>query len=173
MSYQNHLSDTDITPPLSPQSVINDNSPPNYEDMSHLTSNFNVPRHIDNSHLDSSYYDDIQDSPLYFSYLQVTQPQPTTPLQFFPRVADSSHAFFPQSPLRNSVSIIRRRISTPYNPRHHPHTNYHQSQTRINFPVIDIPFPLFPFPFPLSYFILLVFSSPTILPFGIINFSCF
>ena len=86
------------------------------------------------THHDCSYYDDMQDNPLSFSSSHFTQPQPVNPLQFFPRVADSSHTFFLQSPRRNSTPLIRRCNSTPYNLRHLPHTNYHESETRINFP---------------------------------------
>ena len=101
--------------------------------MSHLTSNYNVHQHFDVSHHDSSYYDDMQHN-LHFSSSQVTQSQPTTPLQIFPRVADSSHTFFPQSLHHNSTQLTHRRNSTPYNLRHLPYTRYHVSQTRINFP---------------------------------------
>ena len=37
MSCKNHLSDTDITSPFSPQCDFNNNSPPNYEDPSPLS----------------------------------------------------------------------------------------------------------------------------------------
>ena len=76
----------------------------------------------------------MQDNPLYLSTSQVTQSQPTTPIQIFPRVADSAHTFFPQCPRRNSTPLNRRRNSTPYTLRHLPHTDFHESQTRINFP---------------------------------------
>ena len=125
MSYQNHLSDTDITPPSSPRSITNNTSPHNYEDMSHPTSNYNVPQDIDDSHHGNFFYDDMRQNPLSFSSSQFIQSQPTTPLQIFPRVADSSHTFFPQFPRRNSTPLTHRCNSTPYNLRHLPHTNYH------------------------------------------------
>ena len=76
----------------------------------------------------------MQDNLLYFSSSQITQSQPTTPLQTFPRVADSSHTLFPQSPRRSKTSLTLRRNSTPYNLCIQPHTNYHESQTSNNFP---------------------------------------
>ena len=66
MSCKNHLSDTDIAPPSSPQSGTNNNSPPNYEDLSPLSSNYNVSQPIDDSRYDTPHYDDMQDNPLHF-----------------------------------------------------------------------------------------------------------
>ena len=102
--------------------------------MSPLSSNYNVSKPIDNSQHDTSYYNDMQDNSLCFSSSQTTQSQLTTPVQIFPRVADSTHTFFPQSPRQSSTPLTRRRNSTPCNLRHLPHTNCHESQTRINFP---------------------------------------
>ena len=80
MSCKNHLSDTDITPLSSPQSDKNNNSPPNYEDPSPLSSNYNVSQPLDDSRYDTSHYDDMQDNPLHLSPSKVTQSQPTTPI---------------------------------------------------------------------------------------------
>ena len=134
MSCKNHLPDTDITPPSSPQSDTNNNSPPNYEDPSPLSSNYNVSQTLDDSRCDTSHYGDMQDNTLYLSPSQVTQSQPTTPIQIFRRVADSAHTLFPQSPRRHRTPLNRRRNSIPNTLRHLPHTTYHESQTRINFP---------------------------------------
>ena len=93
MSCKNYLSDTEITPPSFPQSDTH-NSPPNYDNPSPLSSNFNVSQPLDDSRYDTSHYDDMQDSPLYLSPSKATQSQPTTPIQLFPRVADTAHTFF-------------------------------------------------------------------------------
>ena len=118
MSYQKHLSDKEvlqpyITQPSSQQSGINDNSSPNYEDMSHLTSNYYIPQHIDDSHHDRSYYDDMQGNPLYFFLLKSHNLNPQLHFKFFP--VSLTHISFPQFHCRNSTSLPCRRNITPYN----------------------------------------------------------
>ena len=80
----------------------------------------------------------MQENPLYIS----SQPQSDNQNQIYPRVADTNHSFFPQSPIANNnqKSIhdnpfddkLLRQNRTPYNLRKLPYTNY--SKTRYSFP---------------------------------------
>ena len=144
-NYQDNLSDDEtfsqspllssITPPPSSSS-----KPPPLSNSSHDFNDFDTSKF--SSNYDDLQYDDMQENPLYIS----SQPQSNNQNQIYPRVADTNHSFFPQSPITNTNDSFLpqkgiscpfddkslRQNKTPYNLRKLPYTNY--SKTRYSFP---------------------------------------